>query len=96
MLKQLTKNIKIFCSKVINEMSIQVPENPGNWVIDVMINLEDYTVNSDEIKFIIELVELNTFGAELPAGSILFSWITDKKILYNTNENITELRITIP
>ena len=44
------------------------------------------------------LIELNSFGKELAAGSALYHWLLDEKILYNDfsdNNCLIEFRYTI-
>ena len=40
------------------------------------------------------LIELNSFGKEYAAGSALFHWILDEKILYNNSDNNIEGSMT--
>lgn len=80
----LIPKITKFCQSVISSMREKVPENEGNWVIDVVSFSKEKNI---------ELVELNTFGAELPAGSALFDWNKDYEQLYGKTDFI-EMRIT--
>jgi len=40
----------------------------------------------------VKIIELNSFGLQMAAGSCLFNWITDYDQLYGKNQNI-EIRI---
>lgn len=42
--------------------------------------------------FAVELIELNSFGAQLAAGSCLFDWVTDYDLLYGYSDTL-ELRV---
>lgn len=42
--------------------------------------------------FAVELIELNSFGAQLAAGSCLFDWVTDYDLLYGLSDTL-ELRV---
>jgi hypothetical protein len=57
-------------------------ETQRNWVVDLMYVRENAMP---------EFVEVNPFGAELPAGAALFHWIRDRCILYGAGEQV-ELR----
>jgi len=48
-------------------------ETQGNWTIDVVFN---FTTKKTE------LVEVNSFGCELAAGSGLFHWVRDMEVMY--------------
>lgn len=62
----------------------------GNWTVDVVYNFATQTT---------DLVEVNSFGCELAAGSALFHWTRDKDVMYglhNTETNqIIECRYVI-
>lgn len=95
-LTQLVKCIEIFCNKVCDSMKSINLTNLGHYVIDVMLlPLNNGSVCSNLDAFgKIELVEINTFGAELPAGSALFHWLKDYEQIYGKKEFI-EFRITM-
>lgn len=75
-LKEMALQIVIFCEEEIVPFLSDKTDN--NWVIDVMV--------TDNEK--VELVEVNTFGAELAAGSALFSWIPDRNVLYSNGDKV--------
>lgn len=75
-LKEVVKTIVMFCEERI--IPFLSDKTGGNWVIDVMV--------TDNKK--VELVEVNTFGAELAAGSALFAWIPDQSILYSNGDRV--------
>lgn len=76
-LSQWAECIINFCeNKIVPEMHVLTDRN---WVIDVIIDPSTSNV---------ELVELNSFGAELSSGSVLFEWIRDKDILYSDGNTV--------
>jgi hypothetical protein len=58
----------------------------GNWTIDVIYNFKTQ---------ITELVEVNSFGCELAAGSALFHWVRDKDVMYGHIAPHVELRYVV-
>lgn len=76
-------------AKLVNE-KLQVLLNkdetkqlPFNFTMDVL-----YNKGYNNVK----IIELNSFGLQMAAGSCLFNWITDYDQLYGKNQNI-EIRI---
>jgi hypothetical protein len=68
-----------------------VIKNKINW-------LSNYTYDFAIVDNKPYFIEMNCFGKEYAAGSALFHWILDEKILYNSFENgnnIVEFRYTI-
>ncbi len=51
----------------------------------------DFALINDEPYFI----EMNSFGKEYAAGSSLFHWLHDEKILYNDYDDTIEFRYTV-
>lgn len=70
-----------------------------NDVIKYKINwLANYTYDFAIVDNKPYFIEMNCFGKEYAAGSALFHWILDEKILYNSFENgnnVVEFRYTI-
>ena len=75
-LKSVAQEIVTFCEEKIIPLLSDI--TGGNWVIDVMV------ISNDKV----ELVEVNTFGAELAAGSALFAWIPDRNVLYSNGDRV--------
>ena len=87
----IAPKIITFCNDyIIPKMEID------NYVVDVTIVTSALDPNNGmipEIKeedILVELVEFNSFGAELSSGGALFHWLDDHDILYN--EKTTTVR----
>ena len=52
----------------------------------------DFAIIDDQKPY---FIEINSFGKEYAAGSALFHWLLDEKILYNDNPDTIEFRYTV-
>lgn len=68
--------------KVINTISTL----PPSFSVDVFISDIDNLSNN-------LIIEVNSFGKELAAGSCLFNWTKDREQLYGKNSDIIEFRV---
>lgn len=57
---------------------------PASFTLDVFCHADQ--------DFAVELIELNSFGAQLAAGSCLFDWVKDYEMLYGMS-NTLEVRV---
>lgn len=57
---------------------------PSCFTLDVFCHIDQ--------DFAVELIELNSFGAQLAAGSCLFDWVEDYDLLYGLSDTL-ELRV---
>lgn len=57
---------------------------PASFTLDVFCHADQ--------DFAVKLIELNSFGAQLAAGSCLFDWVKDYEMLYGLS-NILEVRV---
>jgi len=82
--EEACENIIKFCENdIVPKLS---NETQGNWTIDIIY---DFSTKK------IELVEVNSFGCELAAGSGLFHWVRDKPVMYGEVPYV-ELRYVAP
>jgi hypothetical protein len=93
-------------SVLYDDISIQEIPNKLTIILDYFNDVIKYKINwisNYTYDFAIAdnkpyFIEMNCFGKEYAAGSALFHWILDEKILYNSFENgnnIVEFRYTI-
>jgi hypothetical protein len=73
--------------KFYNNIKFNIPYN--DCIMDIII-IDDNKSNS-LLKLGIFIIEFNCFGAETPAGSGLFNWISDSHILYNSEKPVLRL-----
>lgn len=87
-----------------DENLIQITKNIVNEIENVLIPLISHKLNTNDFTvdylvkkdLSIKLIELNSFGYWLSAGSCLFNWNTDRTILYDkNNEHNVYFRILI-
>lgn len=92
-------------SVLYNDISIQEIPNKLTIILDYFNNvvtnkinwISNYTYDFAIVDNKPYFIEMNCFGKEYAAGSALFHWILDEKILYNSFENgnnIVEFRYT--
>jgi hypothetical protein len=77
---------------IILEYFENVIKNKINWINNYSY---DFAVIENNAPY---FIEMNSFGREYAAGSALFHWILDEKILYNsfeTGDNRVEFRYTV-
>ena len=67
-----------------------------NDVISKKINwIDTYTYDFAIVDNMPYFIEMNSFGKEYAAGSALFHWLHDEKILYNDYDDTIEFRYTV-
>jgi hypothetical protein len=77
---------------IILEYFENVIKNKINWINNYSY---DFAIIENNTPY---FIEMNSFGREYAAGSALFHWILDEKILYNsfeTGDNRVEFRYTV-
>lgn len=90
-------------SVLYDDISIQEIPNTLTLLVDYFNNVIKYKINwisNYTYDFAIVdntpyFIEMNCFGKEYAAGSALFHWILDEKILYNSFNHVVEFRYTI-
>ena len=72
-----------------NQLINVLPLKLNDFVLDIHVTIKD------ESKFVVEIIELNSFGAQLAAGAGLFHWINDYNQLYGLQhcQNKVEIRV---
>jgi len=82
-----------------NTFIIQILNNIVKYFYEEMLPkitwISNYTFDIAITKSKPYFIELNSFGKEQAAGSALFHWLLDEKILYNDSTNTIEFRYTI-
>lgn len=73
--------IDLVKDKVINSITTL----PPSFTVDVFVSGDDNLYNN--------IIEVNSFGKELAAGSCLFHWSKDQKQLYGNNNDVIEFRV---
>ena len=84
-MKVLTPKILDFCEYVINKFPL------FDFVVDIIVVLQDNIEIcgiDQNTNLNVELVEFNSFGAELASGSALFHWLNDYNLLYGYTDNV--------
>ncbi|CAH6418994.1 Hypothetical protein HVR_LOCUS181 [uncultured virus] len=91
-------NIAVVAPRIIDycDNSIIPKVDLESFVVDVTIVIPNPTIINenkipviiDDTSFSIEVVELNSFGAELASGAALFHWLNDYNIMYGTHNNV--------
>lgn len=77
-----------FCNNIARDFYL------SSFVIDAIVVVKDPKYNNDMLipiidsatEFDIELVEFNSFGAELSTSSALFHWLNDYDVMYESDE----------
>ena len=82
-ISNISPSIISFCNNdVIPKVQID------SFVVDIIIVPD----NNDNSKYSIQVIELNSFGAELASGSALFHWLNDYDIMYGSHSNLIYVR----
>lgn len=82
-LRKIAPDILRYCDEVvIPKMTL------SNFVVDVIV------IRHDSDNFHVEVVEFNSFGAELASGSALFHWIHDHDIMYGDGSTVIVRYVT--
>lgn len=83
-LKGVAPEILSYCNEtIIPKMMID------SFVVDVII-----VSPGDSAEFHVELVEFNSFGAELASGAALFHWLNDYDTLYGNGDTVVVRYVT--
>ena len=83
-LTRIADHIVILLNAMLKQAAILKLALPASFTLDVFCHADQ--------DFAVELIELNSFGAQLAAGSCLFDWVKDYDVLYGLSNTI-ELRI---
>lgn len=87
-----TENLSIIAPRIVEYCDTEIINkfNQDSFVIDVIVVMQQSDTEVSTIMpstiFSIELVEINSFGAESPAGSALFHWLNDYDIMYGLGD----------
>lgn len=84
--KHLSKLADIIIDLVKGKVINTIQTLPPSFTVDVFIS--DINNLSNNM-----IIEVNSFGKELAAGSCLFHWTKDHKQLYGKNNNVIEFRV---
>ena len=80
----LANNVTLLAQELLKQASIKEVAQPDAFTLDVFCHASQ--------GFAVEFIELNSFGAQLAAGSCLFDWVKDHELLYGFS-NTLELRV---
>lgn len=89
-------NIRIITPAIVSECNDEIIPRMelDSFVVDVIVVLDEGTSIDDDTTFHIELIEFNSFGKDLAAGSALFHWIHDEQILYGDGSKTVTRYVT--
>ena len=83
-MQQLAKHAAVLLDNTLKEAAELNVALPDCFTFDIFCHADQ--------NFAVELIELNSFGAQMAAGSCLFDWIQDYDILYGLSD-VLELRL---
>ncbi len=73
--------------RLVEQQLNHFPQLPTSYTVDV------YFVEGNTVLSLDNIIEFNSFGKELAAGSCLFNWIRDYNQLYGKNDDRVEVRV---